>query len=193
MPPLQSTQLAAGLGNLRKFPTCMAHVYLNLNLPDSELSDVTLLESCSHLQNVNLSGNELTDVKTLGKLLHLTRLDVSKNHLTQFLDFNPPRALREVDYSDNGIEDLGSIGRHPYLRRVVCSTLTCPYRPMLTCMCPCCLCPPTPPPPHPPHSWSCIMHNCQLLRCLPRLALTPHPLSGFVRELSADTPRHRQM
>jgi hypothetical protein len=147
MPPLQSAQLAAGLGNLRKSPACMAHVYLNLTLPDSELSDITLLESCSYLQNVNLSGNDLTDVKTLGKLLHLTRLDLSKNYLTQFLDFNPPRALREVNYSDNGIEDLGSIGRHPYLRRVVCSTLACSYRPVLACV-------PTAPPPssptHPP-------------------------------------------
>jgi Leucine-rich repeat (LRR) protein len=119
MPTLQMTNIVAGLSNLRKSPDCMAHVYLNLALSDSDLSDITLLEGYSYLQNVNLRGNSLTDAKTLGKLLHLTKLDMSKNKLKEFLDFHPPRALREVDYSDNEIEGLGNIERHPYLRRVV--------------------------------------------------------------------------
>jgi Leucine-rich repeat (LRR) protein len=131
MPALQSDLLVAGLSNVNKSPECLAHVYLNFALPDSELSDITLLEGYRHLQNVNLRGNALTEVKTLGKLLHLTKLDVSKNELKEFLDFHPPRALREVDYSENAIESLGNIERHPYLRKVVrahpytrCSDLT---------------------------------------------------------------------
>ena len=103
MPLLQSEQLVAGLSNLRKSPECLGHVFVSLDVSNSDLDDITLISTHKFLQNVNLEGNQLKDVKSLGDLLHLTRLNLAKNQLTELLDFEPPRALREVDYSDNAV------------------------------------------------------------------------------------------
>jgi internalin A len=79
---------------------------------------------------VDLSQNEISDVSSLGNLTHLRTLNVSRNRLTRFLDLGKetvpltndlklPRALLEVDYSDNELSNLGrNLGRHRYVRAI---------------------------------------------------------------------------
>ena len=72
-----------------------------LDLINSQLSDVDGLEKLTQLKNLNLAGNLLTDVKSLEKLTQLKLLDLRANQLTDVKGLEKLTQLKLLILEDN--------------------------------------------------------------------------------------------
>ncbi|KAJ3354940.1 Adenylate kinase 2, mitochondrial [Entophlyctis luteolus] len=111
--------LQHGLSNLGHSPNTPNLIYLSLNIPNAQLTNITGLEAFKFIQNLDLSRNNLRDLSCLGAMRYLVKLNVSGNKFTQLLDFHPPPFnLQEVDFSNNRIAEIRDLSEHHFLRAV---------------------------------------------------------------------------
>ena len=76
---------------------------ISLNLPNSQIDDLTPLASMGQLQIVILNNNQITDLKPLSGLTRLKTLNLANNKIT---DLTPLQTLKglgdgEIDLSNN--------------------------------------------------------------------------------------------
>ena len=96
--PLELAHMKKGLRNMGRTPDTLQPAFLTLSLPGEGVDDVELLRKFTHLQVVDLNDNEIEDAAPMGALPHLITLHLANNGLTEFLAFEPPLALKAVDY-----------------------------------------------------------------------------------------------
>ena len=74
---------------------------VELNLSNTQISDINRLNEFPGLQNLNLSGNQITDISVLGVLNNLRQLDLSNNQISDISPLYTQMGLTQIDLSDN--------------------------------------------------------------------------------------------
>ena len=97
-----------GLGVLGKHPIMLNHTFLELKLPEGDVSNIDILANFPHLMYVKMAKNKITDLKVLENLPSLVQLDASNNELTKCLDFTLAQCTNEKAWAD-GDTALGSM------------------------------------------------------------------------------------
>eukprot|EP00935_MAST-01C_sp_MAST-1C-sp1_P001369 g1369.t1 len=135
MAPLSREAVEANLSGLARSPSTLSHVFTDLAVPDSDISEITVLREFPNVQNLNLQGNQIADLKTLAELPNLLTLNASKNALTTVLDYTTPHCregdawytgdlrvgstLLNANLSDNKIGVMRDLSWHRFLRTLV--------------------------------------------------------------------------
>ncbi|KAJ9438985.1 Internalin-A [Diplonema papillatum] len=105
------------LSNLGPTTNGTSLAYLNCDLTNLNLSNITLLEGFSELQRVDLSGNLLEDLAGLGKLKSLRTLIAKRNRLrAPYAALPHVFALQHVDLSANQLKSMPDLAPHKYLQ-----------------------------------------------------------------------------
>ena len=134
-----------GLGSLGLHPILQKYVYLELNICNKDLIDISLIKNFPQLMYINLSNNKIKNINNiLDKLSYLTQLDLSNNDLDgNCLDFMPLKCsshnnnnnyenlnkynnigsiLTSCNLNNNNITSIENLDeRHPYLEFLLLS------------------------------------------------------------------------
>ncbi|EGV98805.1 Leucine-rich repeat and guanylate kinase domain-containing protein [Cricetulus griseus] len=108
---LREEAVAEALSDLGWSGPGTEQVYLNLNLSNCELVDVSVLCDYIHLQKLNLSANKIEDLSCVSHMPYLLELNASQNKLTTFFNFKPPKNLQRHNNIETitGLEDLKAL------------------------------------------------------------------------------------
>ncbi|XP_029902290.1 leucine-rich repeat and guanylate kinase domain-containing protein [Myripristis murdjan] len=98
---LTAEVVASGLSNLGRAASGLQCLYQFRSLPGHNLSDVSILCNCVHVQKLELSHNKIKDLSCVSHMPSLIILDASHNELSDFFGFQPPKNLKEVNFSHN--------------------------------------------------------------------------------------------
>ena len=89
-----------------------------LNLSNSNLTDLSGLENCINISSLDLSNNQIIYINQIGFLEQITEINLSGN-VIQFIDVLANlNNLQKLDLSFNEIDDISSIYRLPNLEYV---------------------------------------------------------------------------
>ena len=134
-----------GLGSLGLHPILQKYVYLELNVSNKDLIDISLIQNFPQLMYINFSNNKIKNIENvLDKLSYLTQLDLSNNDIDgKCLDFMPLKCSssnnNDNEKNINKYKNIGSIlissnlnnnnitsienldERHPYLEFLLLS------------------------------------------------------------------------
>ncbi|HNX56152.1 MAG TPA: hypothetical protein PLG33_09380 [Prolixibacteraceae bacterium] len=103
-------------GNTRKkFPTYYFEDMDEIELSESEISDLDGAEYCIHTLLMDLSENLITDLSPLSTLRQLQELNLSGNKLSYIDALGNLLQLRSVDLSNNTIDDISPLFEIPTL------------------------------------------------------------------------------
>ncbi|ERE90312.1 leucine-rich repeat and guanylate kinase domain-containing protein [Cricetulus griseus] len=116
---LREEAVAEALSDLGWSGPGTEQVYLNLNLSNCELVDVSVLCDYIHLQKLNLSANKIEDLSCVSHMPYLLELNASQNKLTTFFNFKPPKNLQKVDFSHNEISEMGDLSAYHTLTQLI--------------------------------------------------------------------------
>ncbi|XP_005082442.1 leucine-rich repeat and guanylate kinase domain-containing protein isoform X4 [Mesocricetus auratus] len=94
-------------------------VYLNLNLSNYDLVDISILCGYVHLQKLNLSSNKIEELSCVSCMPYLLELNASHNKLTTFFNFKPPKNLQKVDFSSNQISEMCDLSAYRTLTQLI--------------------------------------------------------------------------
>ncbi|XP_051008427.1 leucine-rich repeat and guanylate kinase domain-containing protein [Acomys russatus] len=116
---LREDMVAGALSELGRSGPGTEQVYLNLNLPHSDLINISILRNYVHLQKLNLSANKIEDLSCVSSMPYLLELNASQNKLTTFFNFIPPKNLKKVDFSSNLISEMGDLSAYNSLTQLI--------------------------------------------------------------------------
>lgn len=132
---LSRDQVIKGLACIGRHPLYLRHAYLECNISELGVTDISTLSKYPHLMYVNCSKNKLKTLASLVDMRTLVQLNASDNELTECLDFAPPRCsfdnawatghnsvgsmLTLVDLSNNKITAMRSLDEHPFLECLI--------------------------------------------------------------------------
>ena len=85
--------------------THLTHLYLY----NHQISDITSLQSLTNLTSLNLSNNQISDISFLQSLTNLTELDLRGNQISDITSLLSLTNLTELDLRDNQISDITSL------------------------------------------------------------------------------------
>lgn len=110
-----------------------------LDLINSQISDISPLASLSHLQQLSLSVNQIRDISPLIQLPNLSFLLLDRN---QIADVSPLANLLQLKYvvlDHNQITDVSALGKLTQLRSLMLmanplTAKTCPVQPANVCI-----------------------------------------------------------
>lgn len=91
------------------FPTYYLEDMDEVELSESEISDLDGAEYCIHTFSMDLSGNLITDLSPLSTLQQLQELNLSGNKLSYIDALGNLQQLRSVDLSNNTIDDISPL------------------------------------------------------------------------------------
>lgn len=91
------------------FPTYYLEDMDEVELSESEISDLDGAEFCVHTISMDLSGNLITDLSPLSSLHRLQELNISGNKLSYIDALSNLQQLRSVDLSNNEIDDISPL------------------------------------------------------------------------------------
>jgi hypothetical protein len=91
------------------FPTYYLEDMDEVELSESEISDLDGAEYCIHTISIDLSGNLITDLSPLSALHQLRELNLSGNKLSYIDALANLQQLRSVDLSNNTIDDISPL------------------------------------------------------------------------------------
>ncbi len=97
------------------FPTYYLEDMDEVELSESEISDLDGAEYCIHTFSMDLSGNLITDLSPLSTLRQLQELNLSGNKLSYIDALGNLQQLRSVDLSNNTIDDISPLFEIPAL------------------------------------------------------------------------------
>jgi hypothetical protein len=97
------------------FPTYYLEDMDEVELSESEISDLDGAEYCIHTFSMDLSGNLITDLSPLSTLQQLQELNLSGNKLSYIDALDNLQQLRSVDLSNNTIDDISPLFEIPAL------------------------------------------------------------------------------
>ncbi|KAM6895743.1 LOW QUALITY PROTEIN: leucine-rich repeat and guanylate kinase domain-containing protein [Xenentodon cancila] len=93
----------------------MQHVYQSLSLPSQNLRDISVLRSYVHLQKLEVPHNKIRDLSCVSHMPYLVILDASYNEIFNFFEFQPPKKLQEVNFSNNFLSKMKNLASYIYL------------------------------------------------------------------------------
>lgn len=91
------------------FPTYYLEDMDEVELSESEISDLDGAEFCVHTISMDLSGNLIADLSPLSSLHRLRELNLSGNKLSYIDALSNLQQLRSVDLSNNEIDDISPL------------------------------------------------------------------------------------
>lgn len=91
------------------FPTYYLEDMDEVELSESEISDLDGAEFCVHTISMDLSGNLIADLSPLSSLHGLRELNLSGNKLSYIDALSNLQQLRSVDLSNNEIDDISPL------------------------------------------------------------------------------------
>lgn len=91
------------------FPTYYLEDMDEVELSESEISDLDGAEFCVHTISMDLSGNLITDLSPLSSLHGIRELNLSGNKLSYIDALSNLQQLRSVDLSNNEIDDISPL------------------------------------------------------------------------------------
>jgi len=91
------------------FPTYYLEDMDEVELSDSDISDLDGAEYCIHTLSMDLSGNRIADLSPLSTLYLLQELNLSGNKLSYIDALGNLQQLRSVDLSNNAIDDISPL------------------------------------------------------------------------------------
>lgn len=91
------------------FPTYYLEDMDEVELSDSDISDLDGAEYCIHTLSMDLSGNRIADLSPLSTLYMLQELNLSGNKLSYIDALGNLQQLRSVDLSNNTIDDISPL------------------------------------------------------------------------------------
>eukprot|EP01063_Lacrimia_lanifica_P010786 TRINITY_DN17537_c0_g1_i1.p1 TRINITY_DN17537_c0_g1~~TRINITY_DN17537_c0_g1_i1.p1 ORF type:complete len:344 (+),score=152.96 TRINITY_DN17537_c0_g1_i1:135-1166(+) len=116
---LTREMVKAGLSNLESTTDGSSMVYVDCDINDMNLEDVSLLGEYKHLLHLNISGNLLHDLRCLQPLTSLRKLRAGGNRIKDAADACPKLfALQDLDLSKNAIPRMSHVTDHKYLRKL---------------------------------------------------------------------------
>ena len=89
-----------------------------LELPWSEIEDLTGLEYCRNLSGLNLEGNRISRLYGLEELPWLTVLYLGRNRIEDIASLSALKGLKTLDISFNDVEDISPLLNLPELEYV---------------------------------------------------------------------------
>ncbi|XP_053719680.1 leucine-rich repeat and guanylate kinase domain-containing protein isoform X2 [Synchiropus splendidus] len=98
--------LSKCVSHLGRSDNGLQYLYHHLSLPNSNLSDVSLLGNYVHLQKLEVPHNHIADVSFVRHMPRLLIMDVSHNHIEDISGFEPPIDLKEVNMSFNRLSNM---------------------------------------------------------------------------------------
>lgn len=113
---LDQSTVVKNLSNFGRTATGDKFTYLNLSLPGSQLTDISILANYKEIQSLDLSYNKLKDLSVLSELKYLVALNVANNHLDKLFDFLTPYNLKEACFAFNSIREIGNLSNYHYLQ-----------------------------------------------------------------------------
>lgn len=97
-------------GNTRKkFPTYYFEDMDEIELSESDISDLDGAEYCIHTLSMDLSGNRIVDLSPLSGLHLLQELNLADNQLSFIDALSNLQNLKSVDLSNNTIDDISPL------------------------------------------------------------------------------------
>jgi hypothetical protein len=91
------------VGKLEKQPI------IRQELNNKGLTEISLLQEFTFLQELNLSGNSISDLSPLSELTQLTYLDISDNAVIDITPLQGMSSLTELNMINNKIENLDAL------------------------------------------------------------------------------------
>ena len=85
--------------------THLTHLYLY----NHQISDITPLQSLTHLKTLGLRDNQISDITSLQSLTNLTSLSLSNNQISDISFLQSLTNLTELDLRGNQISDITSL------------------------------------------------------------------------------------
>ncbi|KAM9823970.1 LOW QUALITY PROTEIN: leucine-rich repeat and guanylate kinase domain-containing protein [Neosynchiropus ocellatus] len=86
--------LSKCVSHLGRSDNGLQYLYHHLSLPNSNLTDVSLLGNYVHLQKLEVPHNQIKDVSFVSHMPRLLIMDVSHNHIEDISGFEPPIDLK---------------------------------------------------------------------------------------------------
>ncbi len=93
----------------KKFPTYYFEDMDEIELSESEISDLDGAEYCIHTLSMDLSGNQITDLSPLSGLMQLQELNLANNRLSYIDALSNLQHLKSIDLSNNTIDDISPL------------------------------------------------------------------------------------
>ena len=81
----------------------------HLHLHNHQISDITPLQSLTHLKKLGLCDNQISDITSLQSLTNLTSLNLSNNQISDISFLQSLTNLTELDLRGNQISDITSL------------------------------------------------------------------------------------
>lgn len=91
------------------FPTYYLEDMDEVELSESEISDLEGIEYCIHTLSMDLSGNLITDLSPMAGLSRLQELNLSNNRLSYIDAISNLQQLKSLDLSNNSIDDISPL------------------------------------------------------------------------------------
>lgn len=91
------------------FPTYYLEDMDEVELSESNISDLDGAEYCVHTVSMDLSGNVITDLAPLSGLMQLQELNLANNRLSYIDALSNLQNLKSVDLSNNTIDDISPL------------------------------------------------------------------------------------
>lgn len=91
------------------FPTYYLEDMNEVELSESEISDLEGIEYCIHTLSMDLSGNLITDLSPMAGLSRLQELNLSNNRLSYIDAISNLQQLKSLDLSNNSIDDISPL------------------------------------------------------------------------------------
>lgn len=104
------TELDCSAKGIKKLPEAVKYLknLTHVDLSYNELTDISVLYSCTAVTYLNVDGNLLSDIKT-SSFSKLTQLSAAHNLLSEMPDLSANKALKTVELSGNNIETVTSL------------------------------------------------------------------------------------
>uniref|UniRef100_A0A8C4I5K9 Leucine-rich repeats and guanylate kinase domain containing n=1 Tax=Dicentrarchus labrax TaxID=13489 RepID=A0A8C4I5K9_DICLA len=115
---LTAAMVSGNMSNLGRFGTGLQHLYHHLSLPSYNLSDISVLCKYVHLQKLELPHNKIKDLSCVSHMPYLVILDASHNEISNFFGFQPPKNLKEVNFSHNRMTKMKDLSAYSSLSKL---------------------------------------------------------------------------
>ena len=89
-----------------------------LNLENNQISDITPLQSLTNLTKLNLENNQISDISPLQSLTNLTCLYMENNQISDITPLQSLTNLKELDIENNQISDMTPLLSLTHLRKL---------------------------------------------------------------------------
>jgi hypothetical protein len=125
---LDENIIKKNLKNLSLHPMKQCHVYVELDIHNMSINDITVIENYPNLMYLNISNNTIWDINILNSLPYLIKLNANNNKITTCLPYtyvksdqeNETRTslLSHIDLSNNKIHEILNMSFHPFIQEL---------------------------------------------------------------------------